>query len=185
MRNKLSILFVFISSLVNAQVYFQGDSIVIEEPAFSNVMNHQIHIQNADDLDESVYFWDVDGLGSFPSPYCNVIVSRSAMEYDSTMFQEWSARLYKVNAVVSASALPGKRIKVNVTGGYEYDLRISHIGGAKMYYQANGMGFFPTGRFMGTTTAFVPHRIPGAQVVTVRVLAGSCTQTVGKLVYLN
>jgi hypothetical protein len=182
---RIVILLTFFATLANAQVYFQGDSIVIEEPAFSNSMTHQIHIQNADDLDESVYFWDLDGRGSFLSPYCNVIVSRSAMEYDSTMFQEWSVSLKKVNAIVTASALPGKLVRVNVTGGYEYDLRISHISGSKMYYQANGMGFFPTGRFSGTMTAFVPYRIPGAQVVSVRVLAGGCTHVVGKLIYLN
>lgn len=182
---RILILLTFFSTLVNAQVYFQGDSIIIEEPTFSSAMSHQIHVQNADDLDESVYFWSASGRGSFPSPYCNAIVSRSVMEYDSTMFQEWSVELKKVNAVVSASALPGKKISVNVTGGHEYDLRISHIGGVKMYYQANGLGYFPTGRFSGPTTVYVPYRIPGAQVVTIRMLAGGCTQTVGKLVYLN
>lgn len=185
MRILQIVILTLFATLANAQVYFSGDSIVIEEPTFSNVASHQIHIQNADNLDESVYFWDFDGRGSFLSPYCNVIVSRSVMEYDSTMFQEWSAELKKVDAIVTASALPGKRVMVNVTGGYEYDLRISHIGGSKMYYQANGMGFFPAGRFFGTTTAFVPYRVPGAQVVTVKVLAGVCTHTVGKLIYLN
>lgn len=182
---QLVILFTFFTTLVNAQVYFQGDSIVIEEPALSNAMNHQIHIQNADQPSEGVYFWDNDGRGSFLSPWCNVIVSRTYFDHDSAAVFEWSVEIRKVDATVTASALPGRMVSVNVTGGYEYDLRISYIGGAKMYYQANGMGFFPAGRFSGTTAAFVPYRIPGAQVVTVRVLDGACTQTVGKLVYLN
>ncbi len=188
MRNKLSILFVFISSLANAQAYFSGDSIIIEEPAFSNASGHQIHIQNADQLNESVYFWDNDGRGSFLSPWCNVIVSRTYFDYDSTATSEWSVELKKVDAIVTASALPGKRIEVKVTGGHEYNIQVTWMGGTKMYYQANGMGYLPSGvlgQFSGTTMAYVPYRIPGAQVVSVRVLAAACTQNVGKIIYLH
>ena len=173
MRNKLSILFVFISSLVNAQVYFQGDSIVIEEPAFSNVSVHQIHIQNADQLNESVYFWDADGRGSFLSSYCNVIVGRTAFGYDSIAIPEWSVKLERQHATVSIRALPGKKVRVDAPASYE--LRVSHIGGHT---------YFPPAVFAGEAVLFIPNRIPGAQVVTVRVL-GSCPQVVGKIIYLN
>ena len=185
---QLVILLTFFTTLVNAQVYFSGDSIIIEEPAFSNASGHQIHIQNADQLNESVYFWDADGRGSFLSPWCNVIVSRTYFDYDSTATSEWSVELKKVDAIVTASALPGKRIEVSVTGGHEYSIQVTWIGGTKMYYQANGMGYLPSGvpgHFSGTTMAYVPYRIPGAQVVSVRVLAAGCAQNVGKIIYLH
>lgn len=188
MRKLLFIAALTLPLLGKGQVYFQGsDSITIETPISFQADIWQVRVQNLDDISESVAYWTYEGTGNFFAPWCNVRVSRTSFMFTGLAGTEnWSVDLKRVDVHFSASALPNRQVKIQVFGG-DYDLRIRHYayGNWYMFYEGNSQ-HFPEGHFLeGERTFSIPYRIKGAQVATVVIHAGACSQKIGRIFYLN
>lgn len=185
MRNFLTLVFVCITSISFAQVYFDGDSIVIETPVLSNSTSHQITIQNFNNLSESVSYWNSTGKGKYYSPWCNVRVSRSSFDYQSIVVSEWHENIVQDTVSIKVSSMPGRKVKVEVVGG-SFTIRFRHITYGSWYsFMSNVFTFYPSGTFQeGTYVFFIPYRIKEWNIAYIEV-HGNCSKPTAKLFYLN
>lgn len=193
MRTTFGLILIFLGFLLffaksmRAQVSFVGDSVKIETPTPAGMIDYQVILQNADDISQSVWYWSDTGQGMFFSPYCNTRVSRTAFDQNLLAYSEWSVTLKKVDVSVKVSAMPNRKFLVEVHGG-NFDLQSKHFAYASWYGLNEGMtyiGQHPTNLQEGQHIIFVPYRLPGNQLATVNVHAGTCSQNVGRIFYLN
>lgn len=188
MRNTIIILLaIACSTVASSQAHFDGNNIVIDAPVMSGQTDWQINVQNLDNLSENFYVWSDTGLDTIPSPYCNIRISRTQYDYQLLAYSEWSIDLKREPVNIKVSAMPNRKFKVEVSGGYQYQLGIRHSAYGGWYQFMDGMtGYYPNGTFTGTKTFFVPYRIPGEQVANVKVFTGgACDVEVGKIFYIN
>jgi len=189
MRNSIVILlFALITIGATAQtVYFDGDSVHVETPEINAATHYQFHIQNLDALWEDVVFNQYEATGVFFSPWCNVRVSRTAVTPDYFYISELSEDLKKVDVLVQVSAMPNRKIQVEVYGG-EFSIQVRHIAyGSWLMLYENGAQYFPKAENQqpGKHIYNLPYRLRGVQVATVVVHAGQCSQSVGRIIHLN
>lgn len=170
------------AGLMKAQAHFEGDSIVVDAIANPDNLDHQITIQNRDNIAENVYFW-VSG-GKFKSPWCNVRVSRTSFDSMLVATNEWQVDLQREVVEIEAFALPNRRFKLETNQPIEIQVRHIAYGGPYAMMQGN-MQFWPNASLQpGTHDFLVPLRIKGAQVVSIKVM-GSCPHLTGRIFYLN
>ncbi len=193
MRTTFGLILIFLGFLLffaksmRAQVSFVGDSVKIETPTPTGMIDYQVILQNADNISESVYYWSDSGTGTFHAPYCNVRVSRTA--YDSLLIahSEFSVELKKVDISVKVSAMPNRKILVEVQGG-NFDILTRHVSysGAYMMYEGNQQ-YYPKALNLapGQHILYLPYRIKGQQGAIVTVHAPGCSQNLGRIFYLN
>jgi len=183
---KFFTLVALLPTLAIGQVSFVGDSIKIETPPPSGMLDFQIIIQNLDAISESTYYWSDTGTGTFYSPWCNVRVSRTAFDTSLIAHPEWHVDLKKVDVSVKVSAMTNRKVFVEVTGG-DYEIKFRHVAYGSWYsFYEGSMQYHPSGTFSeGARQFFIPYRVKGQQGAIVTVHANGCSQTVGRIFYLN
>lgn len=182
---KLLLAAIMLPNLAIAQVYFQGDSILVETPDTEPADIYTVQIQNTDDLTKAVTYTTTEATGTFYSPYCNVRVSRTRY-YEGIAHNVTLGELKKVDINVLVAAMPNRKVQVTVTGG-DYTIRFRHVSYGSWYTFYDGsMQYWPSGNFQqGAKQFYIPYRTQGQQAAIVTVHSQGCSQTVGRLFYLN
>ncbi len=187
MRIQIAILLALATTISFGQARFEGNNIIVEAPVMSNQADFLINVQNLDNLSQVASYWSDTGIDTIVSPYCNVRVSRTSFGYDLVAYPEWSVDLVREPVAVTVSAMPNRQVMVNVSGGYEYEVRFRHVAYGNWYMFYSGMfQYFPSGTFTGQNTFWIPYRIRGQQGASITVkTGGACDVTLGRIFYLN
>lgn len=180
----------FLATTATAQItvtLMGTDSILVEGPPVAGALDYQISVQNMDALWESTYHWSDSGSGVFLAPFCNMRVTRTSFDSMLVTSSTNSVEFKKSVISVDAWSLPGRKVRVEVTGA-DFTLKLQHFsyGNGPYLYYVGAMQYNPGGNFQeGSITSFVPYRTPGLQIATVEGNSGGCQFKVGKLFYLN
>ncbi len=99
----------------------------------------------------------------------------------------WDGSLRKAQFKVIVSALPGKMASIKVESMDSYELKVSPFPKPFNYYNfyTNGVGYYPVGTFSSNIDIYLPHRIRGAQLVTIVAHSNVCTEVMSRLFWLN
>lgn len=162
--------------------YMDGNQLCIEDVQNPNATWYQYHVQNADQLNEYVWFWSQSTDTCIVSPYCNVRVGRTAFAVTGPVPSNY-VKLEKLS--IASKIWWDGELNVILKGGWD-EVRVTmyDIGGKQVKFQ-EGWEIIWDQEGMKVLHPFLRYgSINHPRVVRLEYSNGECQGVLTKIIYI-